>query len=423
MQIETLKIRPPGQLTLSRADLWLIIATLLVCLDGVANYFTQAPIFVIFSPFLILATLQHQSKSILIKNILIVLFIAIPFFIKGISGTLTKDDYSDFLLLTLSILSIRYFISNPVSERAINITFTLILAMFIPTFGGIDAAMKMAEQGNIFDASSSDIEFYRSYRSGLFRLAHVASYLLFLAAIWSFALRRNLKLPGLSLNWLIAGSLFSLFLIYTGSRTPIMAFALSIPTYYASRSIKGMLIAFFAILTLIVAILNIEAILDFTNGTILYQYFTFIKTAVDNPERLSRVMIWRSWYEAVSNFSPIDVLFGKSLSNAMIFNQAKLGISIWFHNDFLGIYYAYGIVGVSIYASTLYKLARKSFANNFSFYTFSVVFFIIFAAAANGLFKYYPFIFAAALNIKNTRLSIARSIITQRNFITQNPKT
>src|SRR5690606_31875444 len=141
-------------------------------------------------------------------------------------------DYSDFLLLTLSILSIRYFISNPVSERAINITFTLILAMFIPTFGGIDAAMKMAEQGNIFDASSSDIEFYSSYRSGLFRLAHVASYLLFLPAIWSFALRRNLKLPGLSLNWLIAGSLFSLFLIYTGSRTPIMAFALSIPTYY-----------------------------------------------------------------------------------------------------------------------------------------------------------------------------------------------
>lgn len=400
----------------TRADLWLIFAALVMCFDGIANYFTKAPVFVAFTPVFIALILHGQNRKQLTRSLLIITSLIVPFLIKSIDGTFIKDDVSDISLLLLSVLSIIYFSENNVSNSTINTIFIIILIMFSLSFVGIDATLKNAEEADIFNSGSTDIEFYRSYRSGLFRLAHVASYLLFLIAIYSFSLRRGLNFFGFSIGWQINALVSIVLLIYTGSRTPIVALIVALPIYYASRSVKGVLIAIASTLGLVIVAINIDLILRFTNDTVMYQYFSFIKTTIDNPERLSRVIIWQSWYNAISEFGPWDLVFGKSLSSALEFNQKTLGLSIWFHNDFLGIFYTCGLVGLFIYLFSLAIVIKKAKSAKSEFYIFNIIFFMIFAAIANGLFKYYPFFFVATLNVNEfcrNRFHLRRNIIVK----------
>jgi len=82
----------------------------------------------------------------------------------------------------------------------------------------------------------------------------------------------------------------------------------------------------------------------------------------------------------------------------MAWNSQHLGVRIWFHNDYLGTYYAYGIIGLLFYLSIIQDaLSLKNKRENI--FIFSIVFFIFFAGLTNGFFKYAPYLFAAALGL------------------------
>ncbi|WP_448144419.1 O-antigen ligase family protein [Pseudomonas silesiensis] len=407
---------------LRKSEIWLILATCIYALDGLINYFIQVPLYVSFCPVLLALILINSTREDFAVLLLALVLILAPFFIKALVIPITKDDFSDVFLFVLAFFSITYLLKHPVRQKVLFFCFIIFIAMFIPVFIGIDATVKAANQVDVYSSQSSDIEFYRSYHSGVYRLAHIASYTLFLVSVWIFSYRKNLVFLNFKISWILLG-LFCIYLtLYTGSRTPIISFVLSIPAYFAMRSAKGMSVAVIIALLFLLSMLNLNYILEITEGTFFYQYFTFFKTVIENPERLSRLMIWSSWLDAVRSFNPIEFLFGRSLSDSMAFNLKELGLSIWFHNDFLGIFYSYGITGLLLYFYLIFKvLAYKNIRMRKDFFRFTIVFFILFAGLVNGMYKYVPFIFAAALSfdpdtVKNIILKKSKHAISYANI-------
>ncbi|MNC26931.1 hypothetical protein D3C75_750830 [compost metagenome] len=130
-------------------------------------------------------------------------------------------------------------------------------------------------------------------------------------------------------------------------------------------------------------------------------------------------MIWSSWLDAIKSFNPIEILFGRSLSDSMAYNLKELGLSIWFHNDFLGIFYSYGISGLLLYFYLIYKiLAHKNLRMRKDFFRFTIVFFVLFAGLVNGMYKYVPFIFAAALSFNpDTPINHIKDITSRKSIL------
>src|SRR5690606_26720648 len=127
-------------------------------------------------------------------------------------------------------------------------------------------------------------------------------------------------------------------------------------------------------------------------GTIFFQYFSIIATFNENFSRLSRVIIWSSWWEEISNFSLGSFMIGNSFHNSFIANVQNINENIWFHNDFLSIAYSYGLFALLAYLSffTFIYLKNESLIKN-NIYIFVCFFSMPLAGVFNGFYYYYTF--------------------------------
>ncbi len=385
-------------------------------LDRIINYFFHIPFFVSISlivlPFLFLIT-RYKNPDKTWIYVLVFSFLVVTI-LNSIIYQFGVKNISDFLFIGLFVIIYFYYKNNIDYLKTFNVYLFLVLILFLFsfTFFNINSnSISNTDYTNLFswdinslvnseqikeitpenekikwESNPMDIlEYLRVYHNGLFRLPHVASYFFgFLALFFAFQYQKKKKVSHIALM------IISLvFCIYTGSRAVLAAFVLSMVIYLFKRKY----IVYFTILIallLILAIVN-DSILQLTKDTVFYQYFAFIQTTTENFTRLSRFRIWYSWWIEVREFWFLDFMIGKSYTNALIANAKNLDYKVWFHNDFLNIFYTYGIWCTAIYIwffVKIYRDNRQQINQNifiFIFYSSMVI-----TAIINGFYYYFP---------------------------------
>jgi len=376
----------------SKHDIALLAAVGAFVADSVVNYFVAAPIFVLATPVLIvLCVLATSSKRDLTATAITNAIIATSLLLNVARNGVVASDLSDFLFLALAVSAIGAAASGAPSSRALSFSSAVFAALFIPAFFGVNNSFGNEDA---LTSGSNDLEFLRAYEQGMYRLPHLAAYMLAFGSVWTFMQWERERRA----RYALASLTLLLMCLYTGSRTPAFIFAVGVLAYYLSFSIKRILPLAAGAIFIVIFVSNIDTVLSFTEGTFLYQYPTAIKTALTNFERLSRVMIWTSWAQAMSHLPLSDYIIGASFSASLTHNKMVLGDAIWFHNDFLSIIYSYGAVAFAAYAAfllrTVWVLVNSSRTRG------AVVLgtFIIGAGIINGFYKYLPIVFLFALS-------------------------
>jgi len=174
----------------------------------------------------------------------------------------------------------------------------------------------------------------------------------------------------------------------TGSRTPIVVIVIGLFLYYFKLKFLKYLILLISLGVLIIVYLDNLLIL-FSNS-IIYQYLTILKTISSNFGRLSRIIIWKSWWSEIQTFSFFDFIFGRGFNSSLVANLKNTSSSIWFHNDFLSIFYSYGAFPFLLYIFLFVGIYQKHKSiikkNIFIFLAFSSFFL---AAFFNGFYYYF----------------------------------
>ncbi len=340
--------------------------------------------------FLIITVINSIVFLFGIKNIsdflFIGLFITIYFYYKNNINHLNISNVYLFLVIILFLFSFTFFNIN--SNSIGNTEYTTLFNWDFSSLVNSDQIEEITpENENIkWESNPMDIlEYLRVYHNGLFRLPHVASYFFgFLVLFFAYQYQTKKKV------FCISMLIISLALcIYTGSRAVLVAFLLSIIIFLFKRKY----IIYFTLLISVLLLLAIsnEYILQLTKDTVFYQYFALVQTTVENFTRLSRFRLWYSWWLEVREFGFWDFMIGKSYVNALAANARNLSYKVWFHNDFLNIFYTYGIWCTLLYIWFFVKIYRdnKNYINHnifiFIFYSSMVIIAII-----NGFYYYFP---------------------------------
>jgi len=250
---------------------------------------------------------------------------------------------------------------------------------------------------------SSYVDKYKPFKirhSGLFRRTHMASYFFgFLFLFFGYQYQRN---KGVLNATILTVSL--IFCFYTGIRTMPTAFVLSVLIFLFNR--KYILYLILLLSAVVIVIIANEYFLQLTKDTIIYQYVYLIHAGTENLAGMARFKLYQSWWMGVSDFGFWDFIIGKSYSNVIIANNQNYGKGLWFHNDFLNIFYTYGIGGLMLYIWFFIKIYRDNkilIKRNifiFVFYTSMVI-----AAFVNGFYYYFPvfLLYLFLLMIKNEK--------------------
>ncbi|MCP4632843.1 MAG: oligosaccharide repeat unit polymerase [candidate division Zixibacteria bacterium] len=384
------------------ANTLFIVCLCVFTVDRVLNYFIHAPIFVASSliiipviPYFCIIKQGGNNPEILV----IISIFALIAIINNLIYEFHIKNISDLSFILLFIICYYLYRShkNHLSTKLPSVFYIISILLFIVSYFGI-------ESGSIFtnsiidgfsgtkvpklswDANSMDeIEVMRSYHQGFFRVAHIASYFFgFISLYYFYLFSKDRRYINLLLS-VVAVS----FCLYTGSRTFIVAFFISV----FLSSLRKKYIVYSGAMTAIAVmiVLNLKSILGFIEGTFLYQYFSLIETVINNFSRLSRYRIWYSWYHEVKEFGFVDYLIGKTYYNSHIANAVNLKYPVWFHNDFLNIFYAYGIICLLLYSAFCYKIYydNKPFIKNNAI-IFVFYFTMLISAFFNGLYYYFP---------------------------------
>jgi hypothetical protein len=373
--------------------------------DAITNYFIHIPVFVaylvVLLPALWLDLWLHGQKN----RLLVVFAVAfiIPFMINSFLHPFHRTNISD-LVFILFLPTAYFYYKNRITDLKINrvhIFTAVTLFMFSFAFAGINS-VKVNRSASVkkqhaitkprtVKEPKSDLNFlesYRKYNHGLFRIPHISAYFLgFLALFYGFVYRQRRN----NLFALLAFGLIVLML-YSGVRAFIAAAALAlIITFIRKKSL--IYIAGFAMLFMVMLYFR-ETIFLWTANTFLRPYTGTLVTLVDNIGKISRFMIWQSWWIEVSQFEWYEFLIGKSFFNSILANLENLHLGEWFHNDFLSIAYVYGIPAVvayvyffvKIYRDTKLQIQRNLIISVF-YWSFPVL------AVLNGLYYYFPVLF------------------------------
>ncbi|MEH6679594.1 MAG: O-antigen polymerase [Sediminicola sp.] len=297
-----------------------------------------------------------------------------------------KESLSD-LLFILSFFGAFFLFSDeyklPFSnDKLIKLLLGGCVCLFVATFLGFDQNL----WGNTMGVKTADIEYNRSYRQGLFRKAHIASYFFTFFVLYflnKFQVRKESKL-----KYSIILIPLAIFILLTGSRTSIVVIVLSLFLYYFKIKFLKFLLPLISLG--IFVLLYIDRLLTFFDGSLIYQYLSIIKTLSTNFERLSRIIIWSSWWKEVKTFRLLDFIFGRGFNSSIAANLKNTSSSIWFHNDFLSIFYSYGLLSVLLYVYLFIVIYQKHKniikGNIFVFLTFSSFYL---SAFFNGFYYYY----------------------------------
>jgi len=397
---------------------WVFFALFL--LDRVINYFYDFPFFVIsaialfplliyFSQknntnkkqhyflmffFIIITVLNSIIYRFSVKNIsdllFVVLFFTSYFFYKKNIKYLKLSTVYLFLILSVSLFSFTFFGVNSNHSRKAN---------YISTSKNDSSLSSKTKSTQVYSNKTTEnnessewkpksihiLKKSRVFHQGLFRVSHVAScFFGFLFLFFVYQYQNKKRIIDLILVFILLG-----LCIYTGSKTILIAFAFSAILFLFIR--KSIIYPILAILFVVLLFYQREYILQITEDTILYPYSVLIYISAENLTAISRFQIWYSWWSEISNFGIIDFLIGKSFANAIIANQQNLNLKIWFHNDFLNIFYTYGLVGFVLYIWFFIKIYRDNriiIKHNVLIFIF--YFSMIFAAFINGFYYYFP---------------------------------
>jgi hypothetical protein len=225
----------------------------------------------------------------------------------------------------------------------------------------------------------------RTVHAGLFRRTHIASYFFgFLFLFFAYRYQASRKKANLLIALLV---LF--FCIYTGIRSIPIAFIVSILIFLFRKKY----VLYFIPLSLIVAgiIIKIDFFLTLTEHTFFYHFFDKIHALSSNITELARFKLYQSWWEEVSSFRLLDFLIGKSYMNVTIANSKNVNMGLWFHNDFLNIFFTYGALCallyvwffVKIFIDHMYYIRKNIFISMF-YWT------MVITAIVNGFYYYFP---------------------------------
>jgi|GEM_PF-1349962 len=229
------------------------------------------------------------------------------------------------------------------------------------------------------------IEKGRKYHNGWFRIPHVAAYFLgFLSLFYlSLFLQKRSKI------YLIIFALLTILIFHNGVRTYIVAVALSIMIWFFIKRNLWYFVGFLAIISGII-IFRFE-IYDLSKNTVFVPLSSLLITLIDNPDRLSRVALYLSWAHEIRDFSWYDFLVGKNFYQSQMANLKNLFIPTWYHNDFLSVFFSYGVIATGAYVLFFIKIYRDYSAlikNDVLLFVF--YFTMIFTALINGLYYYFP---------------------------------
>lgn len=384
---------------ISKRTFVFIGSVLTFSLDSVVNYFLPVPIYVSFTLILfgIFLLPGFLPKEHYYKFLGVVLFFGFPFLINCLKVGLSKESLSDLLYIFIFYGSF-FLYSNSSQQRNFEyikpkfvfLFCLLCVLLFVPTFFGLTERSTME-----FD--TADIEYRRSYRQGFFRIAHIASYFFAILLLFIICNRKNKIFGKLAISFFL---LFFLFL--TGSRTALVVLMLGIFMYFFRRK--------FIVVSIVIGVStyfltkNIDSLLNISNDTIFFQYISFFKTATSNFERLSRIIIWNSWWLEVKNFGLNDFLWGRGFSESFNANERNIYNRIWFHNDFLSIFYSYGLLPTILYVWLFFYIFSKNKVQiSSSLYLYMAFASFWLSGIFNGFYYYYPsillYIFYAMIKI------------------------
>ena len=371
---------------------------LMYTLDLIFNFFQLVPFFVATSlvifPLLFISTQILNSE----RNQLYILIFSFAFIslLNSVFQSFHVKNISDLLFISLFI-TIYYYYKNQINNlnnKYANLLFLISLILFGFTFFGIDADYKASEpfrdlvvkaMKNRDDNATYVEEYFRIYHHGLFRLPHIASYFFgFLFIYYAYRFQKSLRYESLIIL------IISLLLcFYTGARAIIVVIGISVFLYALKKNtILNMQLG---IIFLFLLIIFRENLMVISENTVFYQFFSLIQTSIENFTHFSRLKIWGSWWIEVSNFGFFDYLIGKSFINVFVANGRNIGCTIWFHNDFLNIFYTYGILGFVLYTWFFIKIYRdnKLYIKN-NIFIFMFYFSMIISAFINGFYFYFP---------------------------------
>ncbi|OMP32201.1 O-antigen ligase [Mangrovimonas sp. DI 80] len=372
-------------------------------MDSVLNYFFDVPLFVLsLMLYCGLLTIPGFFSIKNYKDFLIVLFcFSISFCFNLIKEGFYKESLSDYLFI-ISFFGSFYLFSDlkhfKPEKKLISFFLICSLFLFLATFAGFDKNI----WGNTIGLKTDDIEFSRSYRQGFFRKSHIASYFFTFILLYFF---NRFKVNGAhKFKYAFLAIPLVSIIFLTGSRTSIVVILLGLFMYYFKAKFLKYLIALASFLVFVVVF--IDKILVLFSNTVVYQYLTIIKTISSNFGRLSRVIIWSSWWQEVRTFGLFDFIFGRGFNSSIEANWKNVSYSIWFHNDFLSISYSYGILPLILYVVlfvNIFKKHKEVIRNNiFIFLAFSSLWL---SAFFNGFYYYFTilllYLFYAMIYEKN----------------------
>lgn len=229
------------------------------------------------------------------------------------------------------------------------------------------------------------VEHDRTYNYGLFRVPHVPAYFFgFLLLFYLSLFKYQRKV------WYLAIVAALLFLIlYNGVRTFVVAALLSSMLWFFVKRNIWFFVAFMAIIAGMIIFRNI--IFDMTEGTILQPLSSLLITLTDNPDRLSRIALFRSWFTEMQGFRWYDFIFGKNFYLSKLANLKNLFTPTWYHNDLISVIFSYGVIAAGFYVFLFIRIfcehagLIRNHALLFVFY-----FSMILTAMFNGFYYYFP---------------------------------
>jgi len=395
-------------------------------IDSGVNFFIRAPIFV---PVAIVALpilwiILWKSGR---KNTFLLVFISVFLLATMINNFIyqfDKKNISD-LMFILLFPTIYYFYKlkpEKILPRSIHIFFIVSLIMLSFTFVGYNSGswlpndQVIKKRSEIMEVAKADkesaletdhipfiiLELFRTYNNGLFRVPHLANYFFgFLFLFYGFAFQKKRKW-----YFFIAMLVSIILMLYSGSRTFVVVALLALILFLFNRKTLGFLLALSVIMVLMI-VYRFELYMNL-EGTYLEHYASLIVTTIDNYTNLSRIKIWNSWWDEIQQFTWYDYLIGKTFIASKSANFENIKFREWFHNDFLSIVYAYGILPLILYSAFFYKVYKENSKfirkNTFLFVYF---FAMVFSAFFNGFYYYFPvfliFIFVYMVRVEKKK--------------------
>lgn len=335
--------------------------------DNVLNFFINIPVFVTYSMILLPVLWFHLWTAGKLNRFIVVsaVIFIITFVISNFLYVFNKRNLSDVVYVLLFITSFYYyqFHLQKIRFGKVHILLATVLLLFSFAFAGLNSGSfnknkKITEhiefktpQKINHDQDALDIlEYNRAYNYGLFRIPHVATYLLgFLGLFYGFHYSKNKNL------WMLALTiLLFILMIFTGVRTFAAAILLALTIYFIRR--KTLRIFAGLIVVGLLLILFRYKIYFLTQHTILEPFTSVIITIFDNFDRLSRVLIWKSWLLEMQQFSWYNYLTGKSFYESILANIQNLHRALWFHNDFFSISFSYGVPALIVYIAFFIRM-------------------------------------------------------------------